>query len=73
MDGGWDNSDKSIRVLFESEPAFRASKGMGVGKQTIKKFLNSDWKEWEIQEALAQLDEKGVSNRLNTDTKRRPK
>jgi len=46
MEGEWISLDKSIRAIFESEPAFRASKGMGVGKQTIKKFLNGDWKDW---------------------------
>lgn len=57
MEDGWDSLDKSIRAIFNSEPAFRASKGMGVGKQTIQKFLGKDWKEWEIQDALSQMEE----------------
>lgn len=32
MEGGWDSLDKSIRAIFNSEPAFRASKGMGDGR-----------------------------------------
>lgn len=58
---GWDNSDKSIRVLFESQHGFDVARGMKAGRDLIKKFLNSDWKEWEIQEALAQLDDDRVT------------
>ena len=61
MGKGWDNSDKSIRVLFEGKHAYDVAKGMGVGRDLIKKFLNGDWKEWEIQESLAQLDDTEVS------------
>jgi len=62
MKVGWVNLDKSIQVLFDNnEHSFDVSKGMGVGKYLIKKFLNSDWKEWEIQEALAQLDDDRVT------------
>lgn len=56
LNGGWGDLDKSIRVNFLNEHAFDVAKGMGVGKQTIQKFLGGNWKEWEIQEALAQLD-----------------
>jgi len=28
----------------------------GVGQRTILKFLGSGWKQWRIQQALAQLD-----------------
>ena len=53
--------DKSIQGMFDSQRGYETSKGMGVGKYLIKKFLNSDWKEWEIQEALAQLDDDRVT------------
>lgn len=57
MNKEWDDLDKSIRVNFLNKHAFDVAKGMGIGKQTIQKFLGSDWKEWEIQDALSQMEE----------------
>lgn len=56
MEGGWDASDESIRSLFKDAHAFNTASGHGVGRDLIKNFLGGNWKEWEIQEALAQLD-----------------
>ena len=44
-------SDKIIRSLFASEPQFRTVKGVGVGRDTILKFLSGPWKQWQVQEA----------------------
>ena len=62
MKGEWEKlTDKSISQLFGSKQSFANSKSKDVGRDLIKKFLNSDWKEWEIQEALAQLDDDRVT------------
>ena len=45
----WDSSSKFIRAIFQTEPAFRASKGVGIGSPTILKFLGGSWKAWEVQ------------------------
>lgn len=50
------DSNKSIRVLFESEHAYNQTKNKGVGQTTILKFLGGNWKQWMIQEALSVLD-----------------
>jgi hypothetical protein len=50
-------SDKSIRGLFDSKKAYETSKGMGVGRDTIKDFLGGNWKGWVIQEALSTLND----------------
>jgi hypothetical protein len=50
----WEDSNKSIRVLFESEHAMMQAKRKpdGVGQTTILKFLGGNWKQWIIQDAL---------------------
>jgi len=57
MEGGWDSADKSISGLFKDAHAFNTCKAQGVGRDLIKKFLGKDWKEWEIQDALSQMEE----------------
>ena len=47
LERGWDASDKSIRSLFDDSHAFNTAKGHGAGRDLLKKFLNSDWKEWD--------------------------
>lgn len=53
---GWNKDDKSITIAFQTRDIFERAKSQGVGRDTIKNFLGGNWKEWEIQEALAQLD-----------------
>lgn len=50
-------SDKSIRTTLsiENGQSFAKLKGMGVGRETILKFLGGNWKGWMIQEALDSL------------------
>ena len=43
MEGEWETLGKSIQGLFDSQRGFETSKGMGVGRDLIKKFLNGDW------------------------------
>lgn len=48
-------SDKSIRGLFDNQRAFETAKGMGVGRETILKFLGGNWTGGMIQGALDTL------------------
>lgn len=57
LNGEWEASDKSIRCLFPNKTSYSESKSKGVGRDTIKNFLGGNWKEWEIQEALSQMEE----------------
>ncbi len=51
----WATSDKSIKGLFDCQRAFETAKGMGVGRDTIQKFLGSNMKAWMVQNALMTL------------------
>jgi len=68
---GWKDSDKNIRVLFESQHAFEQAmrKEDGTGRDTILKFLGKNWKEWPIQQALETLrwDNEGILDRKAID------
>ena len=57
MDKGWEFAHKSMSELFKDAHAFNIAKAQGIGQGTIKKFLGRDWKDWEIQEALSQMEE----------------
>lgn len=61
MKKDWETSDGSVKCLFSSERGFAESKTKGVGRGLIRSFLGGDWKEWEIREALAQLDDDTVT------------
>jgi hypothetical protein len=63
MEGEWDDLNKSIKILFESYHSFNQARTHGVGQTTILKFLGGDWKQWEIQEALAQIDDEDVDQK----------
>lgn len=52
----WKLADRFITELCDSKQAFANCKAQGIGRDAIKSFLGGNWKEWEIQEALAQLD-----------------
>jgi len=56
---GWNDSDKNIRVLFNSKHALEQAmrKDSGVGRDTILKFLGGNWKAWMVQSALDTLKE----------------
>lgn len=59
----WTTSDKNIKGLFENQRAFETAKGMGVGRDTIVKFLNAgndegrkgSWKAHIVQKALKNI------------------
>jgi len=53
----WEDLNKSIKILFETEHSFIQTKKHGIGQTTIKKFLGDGWKQWQIQEALRILDD----------------
>lgn len=53
----WETSDKFIRGLCENQKSFETTKGMGVGREIILKFLGEDWKQSEIQFALKSIGE----------------
>lgn len=57
----WATSNTCIKGLFDSQHAFETTEGMGVGQTTILKFLGGNWKQWQIQVALATLADKDVS------------
>lgn len=60
MEKGWTTSGKFTRGLFANEHAFETARGMGVGRDLILKFLGGSWKEWEVKEALGQLNDKEI-------------
>jgi len=53
------NLIKILDLKFDKQPerGFQILKGKGVGQTTILKFLGGNWKQWMVQEALAQLKE----------------
>ena len=65
-----DRADKNISPLFTDEGNFQQCKQHGVGRDTILKFLGSNWKGWKIQQALemstainnGMLDQKAVES-----------
>ena len=59
----WATSDKSIRGLFDSQRAYETAKGMGVGRETIQKFLGGNWKQSVIAEALATIKDKTIDRK----------
>lgn len=40
----WETSDKFIKGLFDNQRSFETAKGMGIGRDTILKFLGKNWK-----------------------------
>jgi hypothetical protein len=60
MAGEWEVVSKFIHDLFQSKQSFANARSQGIGWQTILKFLGGSWKAWEVQEALAQLNEKDI-------------
>jgi len=62
----WEAADKNIRRLIDNEGNFAQSKKHGVGRDTILKFLGSNWKGWVVQDALntiKEVKEKKVSKK----------
>jgi hypothetical protein len=59
----WKDSDKSVRVLFDSEHAYNQArrKEGGVGKPTILKFLGGNWKHWVVRYATEILGDKSIN------------
>lgn len=58
MDAEWEKlDDKFISEFFNNKQGFANAKAQGVGRDLIKKFLGSNWKDWEIQDALTQMVE----------------
>ena len=56
----WEALNESIKGLTDNEH-FQQLKQKGVGQTTILKFLGGNWKQWRIQEALKELNDKEVA------------
>ena len=51
----WEDLNKTIKILFDTEHSFIQTKTHGAGQTTILAFLGGNWKQWMIQEALATI------------------
>jgi hypothetical protein len=54
------STDKSISSLFKDEHGFRRAKA-GVGRETIKKVLGGNWKQWQLQYPTAPVRGSGAA------------
>lgn len=66
----WDTSGKYTKGLFINQRSFETAKGMGIGRDTILKFLGGNWKSWMVREALdtLALHKSGVIDRKTIET-----
>lgn len=57
----WEDLNKNIKILFDTEHSFIQTKTHGIGQTTILKFLGEPWKQYQIQQALKILNDEELS------------
>ena len=55
----WGDLQRSLEVLFKNKHSFEVAQGMGVGEDSISKFLGKNWPLSRIREALAGRTDQG--------------
>lgn len=56
----WDTSAEIIKGLFDNQKSYETSKGMGVGRNTLIKFLGGNWTGYKVEVSLNIIKDKDL-------------